>query len=1309
MASVLQHLGLARQAQALDLEILNTRSDFAADRLQRLVYQIVEREPYAHWRGTRYREAPGYKVVVLRELLALPRPPRDETAELDILARTRTTLRGLYDARIDLAYLGAGFFSEAEQPRLGLVQVYGVVTYSAGEAAAVKAAEQADAALVATLANFNGIATQRLQGERARRITRAIAEFPNVIALLGQADAAETTTLPASSMGVVETEKPAEQNELFWRGMARIGEDCLFTTLARRIPRQAAARFLEAALHESSVHASRSEGQKTVSFSVALPAILQRAASTSAQQGHTAGQSTATAEGVSEGRSHTHTEGTAHTDSYSHTTGQAETWGEADTTGSATSSTHMVSVGTSQVQSQGTADGTSHTTSHSVTDGTSQSTSHSVTDGSSQSTSSGFSSTQSAGFSGGTSTTHGTTAGANWGGSQNAGISVGESASHSAGASTSTTLGNALTSNHTIDFGASAGVSGNVSGNAALGIPGTLGAGVGAGVGGNLGVSYGEGFGAGVTDSTSSTTGASSTDTTGTSTTVNAGSGVNWGESHGTSDATTTSSGWMSGNSTSFSSGSSSGISHAETHGTSSGTSHAETHGTADGVSHSTSRGTADGVSRSEAWGTSSTFSQAHTTSHAVTQSSADTWGRADTTSQSDAYGVSAGRTYSAGMGFTAADARAFAASLGTSISTGFTAGVGIGESTRWVDHAHVYLADLWQRIARLADTMAAEGGFEVESFILARTETGARAAEALAIQAFHGLEEVVIPVTTALLSPEEGEHVRAHVATFTPCRLDPPAGIAGVLAGGRYTTANTLLQLAPLVAPAVFEEGLASTEGTRPPDFAYYPDLPGDALLGHQYSVENYTGDAPTSAQVLLDRDSFYSFAIVGDTGTGKTTLGERLVLETTRQWQLRSVVFDFGAGWTRLVHAPGLEGHAVSYSLSPFSPNPIRYNPLQTPFRVEPSEYIQALPDLWGGTTGMGPVQIKDVEQALTRVYLNCGVLLNEPAVLTHPQWSLVSADEEAALNAARQAAGHQPRVLSGRAITELYPGERHALGIHRSRQADVAELLTHLRDRLAQEKAADRRAKIDNILSRFQTFAQAEVYAQFRPLRDGEAGNSVDILSVPWGLTVISGGWGIPEMLKAMLMGQQVWVLANDAAAYLNEVGVMPHRGLHLFIDEVQKLFGGVDGASENSERPTQSQQLTKLLPDCRKYGLAISVGVQNASLIPKPVLSSCNNIAMFRLKHPDDRNVVAEALGLSSKGLHDVSALSYLATMKPQRCLFHLANHPLGERGQRFMLIKPLRVPARTPSHREEVARYGIQYWGPESEEQADDEG
>jgi hypothetical protein len=35
----------------------------------------------------------------------------------------------------------------------------------------------------------------------------------------------------------------------------------------------------------------------------------------------------------------------------------------------------------------------------------------------------------------------------------------------------------------------------------------------------------------------------------------------------------------------------------------------------------------------------------------------------------------------------------------------------------------------------------------------------------------------------------------------------------------------------------------------------------------------------------------------------------------------------------------------------------------------------------------------------------------------------------------------------------------------------------------------------------------------------------------------------------------------------------------------------------------------------------------------------------------------------------------------------------------------MLMRPLRVPARTPSHQEEVARYGIPYWGAEDDDDA----
>ena len=47
-----------------------------------------------------------------------------------------------------------------------------------------------------------------------------------------------------------------------------------------------------------------------------------------------------------------------------------------------------------------------------------------------------------------------------------------------------------------------------------------------------------------------------------------------------------------------------------------------------------------------------------------------------------------------------------------------------------------------------------------------------------------------------------------------------------------------------------------------------------------------------------------------------------------------------------------------------------------------------------------------------------------------------------------------------------------------------------------------------------------------------------------------------------------------------------------------------------------------------------------------------------------------------------------------------------DHPLARQGVRAMLMRPLRVPARTPSHQEEVARYGIPYWGAEDEDDAD---
>ena len=737
------------------------------------------------------------------------------------------------------------------------------------------------------------------------------------------------------------------------------------------------------------------------------------------------------------------------------------------------------------------------------------------------------------------------------------------------------------------------------------------------------------------------------------------------------------SSGWSSGVTSSSGSSSSNTTSQANT------TSHAETTGT----------------SQAETRSTGTTTSASHSTSHAISHSQAETWGHAETQSEADAYSTSSSRSHTTSQALSAADARALAQSLGHGLTTGLSGGVSLGKATRWVNETEVYLANLWRNIAQLADTLAAEGGFEVESFILTRTPHGAQAAEALAVQAFHGLEDVVIPVTTARLAEAYREHAKGHIATFTPCREKPPTGMAGVLAGGQYGTANTLMQLSALVAPAAFEEGLASTKQSRPPDFALYPELPGEVLLGYQYSSENYTGarDAePTSVPALLDQPWFYSVAVVGDSGTGKTTFAERLALETTLKWQLRTVIFDFGKGWERLQNAPGLIGHTECYSLSPHGLNPLRFNPLQVPARVQPGVYVPAIADLMGGTTGMGTVQIGVIQEILHSMYVDLGVLVEEPQVLQNSRRNTVTAHEAAIINAARQAAGHPARKLQGLHLHDLRPGEQQALAVHRSRGADLAVFLERLETELKAARGEDQKT-LKNIRRRFSGFGQASIYARYKPLATDEAGTEIDALSKPWGLTVVSGGWGIPETIKAFLIARSAWVLYTDAAGVLDEVGVLPHRGLHIFIDEIQKLFGQAAGTQDNNTEPTTSKTLISMWTDGRKYGLSMGLGAQNPSLVGKEVIANCNITATFRLKHPDDRDLMAEINGWSSKGYRNTSATLYLGTMAEHRCFLRYMNHPLADLGRAPMLIKPLRVPARTLSREEGAERYGIQLW------------
>ncbi len=1260
---------ISRHARLSDLEILNEQTVIRADRLRHITYEVALQAPVPDrraWRGVRHEPIHGYKTVILRELLTLPRPPRDETAELDILGHTRTALRGLYDAQIDLAYLAAGMFSGQDYPRTGLVQTYGVVAWANERAASIRRAQLADAALVGTLANFIGIHTQLLGAERTRFITAALSKFPYIVALLGQPDPRETPLATARATHTVETEKPAEQNELLFRGLARLQEDFVFFVLGRRIPRREAARFLDAALQEASIQASQLQGTRNVSFNFSIPYILNRAQSLSATRGRTQGRTRGTSEGLSEERGYARTEGQSHTKSHSRTQGRAETWGEAHTQGVAHSSSRSVSEGVTETESQAQTQGTAQTQGEAHTRGASESHSHTESSGSGRSWSSGTSHSVTTGRA----ATHSQAATASE--SQSVGLSTTRGRSQGAQQSSQAAIadGTQQTSGQTVTESAAGGVS--------------------AGVHANYGASTSENVNQGVSHTV--TEGHTEGTSIGHSRATTLSGSNSQGQAHTQGQAQTVSRAVNT--TTVHSSGGSAFHSASDTH--TRGTSEAHTQSASETVSESETAGRAVARSRVETQSSGTTVSNSHTRSHAVTHSEAETWGTADTVSQADTYSQSQGRSHTDSVSQSAAEARSLARGLAAGVSTGLTGGVSIGKATQWRDEAAAYLAELWQRIAQLAETLSKEGGYEVESFVVTRTERGAKAAEALAVQAFHGLEDVVVPVTTVRLTDAERDHVAGHMATFTPCRLDPPEGMAAVLAGGRYTTANTLHQLAALVAPADFEEGLASTNVTRPPDFAFYPDMPGDVKLGLQYTDENYTGAAPTQTPLRLSRDAFYSFAVVGDSGTGKTTFGERLVLETTTRWQLRSVVLDFGAGWTRMLNAPGLQGHAEAYSLSPYGVNPLRYNPLQVPRRVQPGAYYMALADLAGGTTGMGVVQIGELQESLRALYNELGVLVNEPDVLRNPDLNLVTAPEEAVINRARQAAGHAPRSLQNVHLSALRPGEQQALAVHRSRGADIADLVGRIHAKVAKARG-HKEETLKNIELRLQPFTQADVYASFKPVEEGELTTEIDVLSQPWGLTVISGGQGLPETTKAFLIAQLAWVLYHDAAAYLDEVGVLPHRGLHIFIDELQKLFGGAQGARRNNEEPTTSAELKQMWPDSRKYGIAMSMGTQNPSLVGTEIISNCNNIACFRLKHPDDRDLLVEIMGWSSRGYHDVNSTLYVGTMPQHRCFVYYANSPLGERSRKPALIKPLRVPGRAQPRAEAAQRYGVRIW------------
>ena len=236
-------------------------------------------------------------------------------------------------------------------------------------------------------------------------------------------------------------------------------------------------------------------------------------------------------------------------------------------------------------------------------------------------------------------------------------------------------------------------------------------------------------------------------------------------------------------------------------------------------------------------------------------------------------------------------------------------------------------------------------------------------------------------------------------------------------VSGRADATMLTAGQLAAYTAPALFEEGSASTVMAKlPPEVAFYPNMPGDVVLGHQYSPE--TGDL-TSAQVRINPDTLMHTMAAGDTGFGKSVAMIRMAYETTLRWKMRTVVLDFGAGWRTLLNAPGLEGHVEILQLWPDAVRPMRWNPMQIGRNIAPETQWRAFADVFGGIAQLGVKRQKqELLEAMRRIYgvgdkdlakkdaenkiapihkFGAGVLVDDPDVRANETWGRVRPEEE------------------------------------------------------------------------------------------------------------------------------------------------------------------------------------------------------------------------------------------------------------------------------------------------------------------------
>ena len=346
-----------------------------------------------------------YRVVALRELSVLSWN-RDQQEE-GLLGRQWAAVRGLHNSRVNMLYTACGIF----EPWMGIVQMYGAAENGFTKEQAVRRTLQQIAAVESTLRGFPQTKLALPNLDVLRWYSAFVSEGKNILALLGYPDPRTKERVSGSRNGSLPDETSndlaSEQLEIFFRGMASLGESFIYQVTADRMGKDTLTRNLMMVNQITSDYASQQRGVKSATVSVGIPIMIN------ASQGISDGRSQAESQSQGETNSDSHGWGKSETNSASHSESQALSLGSAETFG----------------ESKGVSVGASHTDSHS----TSSSIGH--TDSWGQSQSQGVSAGQSQGgsWSEGGSVAVSAGEGSSWGESANAGASQGANAGVSAG------------------------------------------------------------------------------------------------------------------------------------------------------------------------------------------------------------------------------------------------------------------------------------------------------------------------------------------------------------------------------------------------------------------------------------------------------------------------------------------------------------------------------------------------------------------------------------------------------------------------------------------------------------------------------------------------------------------------------------------------------------------------------------------------------------------------------------------------------------------------------------------------------------